>query len=282
VPDPILLFIPLAVLALVAVLGFVGCTKDFDSLVVSPPAAPMPYADEVLASGPIAYWRLSDPPGNLAKDEIGSPPSGDHPGEYQGNVTLGQPPGLNLSDPNATPARFDGTGFVEVVHDPVFESSTFTVEAFVYPDSVSEAGVIVGSMSPPAMQGAPSMSAGWGLFIVPRSPTDEPEIDGYFAAVVGDGAVTPAGPPPEPFDLTKLGTAWHLAMTFDGMVLTLYWDGVKGAWGSFPYAPDTQAPLLIGLGFKGAIQEVAVYAQALTAEQIGIHFLANTSPIENS
>ena len=38
--DPILLFIPLAVLALVAVLGFVGCTKDFDSLVVSPPAAP--------------------------------------------------------------------------------------------------------------------------------------------------------------------------------------------------------------------------------------------------
>jgi hypothetical protein len=289
--NTVLLAAPLIVFALVLLLGFVGCglntkgsgTGDGETGQTGPddmPPTPDPYVEEVLASGPIAYWRLSDPPGNLAKDEIGSPPSGDHPGEYQGNVTLGQPPGLNLSDPNGTPARFDGTGFVEVVHDSVFELSTFTVEALVHPDSIVATGLIAGSMSPPPMQGAPSTSGGWALSIVPRSSGDNPDIAGYFAAVVSDGS-GPDGPPPEPIDLAKLGTAWHLAMTFDGTVLTLYWDGVKRAWGTFPYAPNTQEQLQIGVAFKGAIQEVALYGTVLTAEQIGTHYLANTSPDEN-
>ena len=268
-----LLVIPLAVLALVAVFGFVGCTKDFDALVVdedggSPNGgpAPLPYADEVTSSVAIAYWRLSDAVGSdLAKDEIGSPPSGDHPGTFQGTVTLGQA-GLNLSDANATSAHFDGTGFVEVVHDPVFAMSLFTVEALVHPDSIVSSGFIVGNMS---------SSGGWGLRIDPSTPEDHPDIDGYYAPVVSDGS-GPAGPPPEPFDLSKLGTAWHVAVTYDGTVLTLYWDGVKRAWGSFPYAPNTQEPLQIGLDVKGAIQEVAVYDAALTAEQISTHYLANT------
>jgi Concanavalin A-like lectin/glucanases superfamily len=278
VPDELLLSIPLAALALVAVFGFVGCTKDFDELIVvedgeadgpNGAPAPLPYADEVMSSSPIAYWRLSDPPGsNLAKDEIGSPPSGDHPGTYQGSVTLGQAPGLNLSDPNATATHFDGTGFVEVAHDAAFEMSQFTVEALVHPDSVVALGIIVGNVL---------SSGGWALTIQPRSPGDHPDIDGFIAPLVSDGSGL-AGPPAEPIELVKLGAFWHLAMTFDGTVLTLYWDGVKRAWGSFPYAPNTQDALQIGLDCKGAIQEVAVYNAALTAEQITTHYLANTSP----
>ena len=47
--DVVLLLIPLAVLALVAVFGFVGCTNDYDPLVVEDdepngPPAPDPYA----------------------------------------------------------------------------------------------------------------------------------------------------------------------------------------------------------------------------------------------
>ena len=73
-----LLLIPLGVLALVAVFGFVGCTKDFDSLVVEDdesngPPAPDPYATVVENANPIAYWRLSDPfRSPEAKDEIGA------------------------------------------------------------------------------------------------------------------------------------------------------------------------------------------------------------------
>ena len=119
---------------------------------------------------------------------------------------------------------------------------------------------------------------GWALAIVPPSPGDDPEIDGFFAPVVSDGSGPSAGPPPVPFDLAKLGTAWHLAITFEGMEFTFYWDGVKVDWGTWPYAPNTQDPIQIGADFKGAIQEVAVYGTALTAEQIGTHFLANVSP----
>jgi hypothetical protein len=282
VSEPILLLAPLAVLALVAVFGFVGCTKDFDSLTVGRDGedgapAPLPYADEVKSSNPIAYWRLSDPPGgDVAKDEIGAPPSGDHPGAYQGAVTetLGEKPGLNDSDIDATPARFDGASSVDVPHDPaVFEMTQFTVEALVHPDSVVSDCLIVGNMS---------SSGGWALTIVPPSP-DDVDIDGYFAPVVSDGS-GPVGLPPVAFDFAKLGTAWHVAMTFDGTDFILYWDGAKKAWGpwpafgDWPYAPNTQAPLQIGVDFEGAIQEVAVYDAVLTAKQISDHYLANSSP----
>jgi hypothetical protein len=279
VSDPILLLAPLAVLALVAVFGFVGCTKDFDSLTVGRDGedgapAPLPYADEIKSSNPIAYWRLSDPPGSdVAKDEIGAPPSGDHPGAYQGSWTLGQPPGLNESDPGATPARFDGAGHVEVAHDTAFEMSQFTVEALVHPDSIVSTGFVVGNMS---------SSGGWALTIVPPSSGDHPDIDGYFAPVVSDGS-GPVGLPPVAFDFAKLGTAWHVAMTFDGTLFTLYWDGVmrvSSTWpavGTWPYAPNTLDPLQIGVDCKGAIQEVAVYDVPLTAEQVGAHYLANAS-----
>ena len=46
---------------------------------------------------------------------------------------------------------------------------------------------------------------------------------------------------------------------------------MKVDWGTWPYAPNTQDPIQIGADFKGAIQEVAVYDTALTAEQIGTH-----------
>jgi hypothetical protein len=277
VPDVTLLLIPLAVLTLVAVLGFVGCTRDFDPFVVSPPAAPMPYADAVLASGPIAYWRLSDPDGSTeAKDEIGALPVG-HPGTYQGTVILGQLPGLNLSDPIATPARFDGESFVEVAHDPVFETSEFTVEALVQPTSVVSPGVIVGTM--PSTGSPTPSSGGWALTIA--LPGDAPDIEGYFETVV-DSATGPVGPNPVAFDLDKLVTAWHLAMTYDGTVLTLYWDGAPKEWGSFSYAPNTQEPLRIGVGVKGAIQEVAVYDRAMTAAEIATHYSSNAPPDQGS
>ena len=297
--NTVLLAAPLIVFALVLLLGFTGCRLDSEGARPGPPTdgtdgngngngngngdgnggpTPVPYVDEVMSSSPIAYWRLSDPPGSVtAKDEIGAPPSGDHPGEYQGTVTLGLAPSLNASDPNATPARFDGESFVEVVHDPVFEMAQFTVEALVYPDSVVAPEVIVRSLTPPPT-GTPH-SGGWALSIEPRSPEDHPDIDGFFVTAISDGLDPAVGPEPVAFDLTKLvGDAWHLAVTYDGAVLTLYWDGVKRVWGTFPYVPNTQEALQIGVAFKGAIQEVAVYATALTAEQITTHYLANTSP----
>jgi hypothetical protein len=280
---------PLIVFALVLLLGFTGCWLDSEGKGPGPPMdgdpgdgdgdgdgegpPPVPYAEAVENSGPIAYWRLTDLAGsNFAADEIPSPP-GAHPGAYQGTVAPGQGPPLNLSEGNAKSTHFDGTGYVEIPHDPAaFETAQFTVEALVAPDSVVGRAVVVGNMS-----SSLNVGGGWELAVVPPSPGD-PDIDGFFAPVVSDGSGPASGPQPVAFDFAKLGTAWHLAITFDGMELILYWDGVKVDWGSFPYAPNTQNPIQIGLDFKGAIQEVAVYGVALTSVQIGTHYLANASP----
>jgi hypothetical protein len=146
----------------------------------------------------------------------------------------------------------------------------FTVEALVHPDSVGGSGShIVGNLS---------ASGGWALNM---TPPDKPGTDGYFVPSVSDGAGS--GDVQVGFELAQLGTAWHLAMTFDGMVLILYLDGaVSAAVSGVPYAPNTQQePLQIGVNFQGAIQEVAVYDYALTAQQITAHYMANTMPGQN-
>ena len=193
---------------------------------------------------------------------------------YRTPSTSARQPGLNLSDPNAKSAHFDGTGFVEVAHATDFEMLQFTVEALVAPDSVGSDCLIVGNMSP---------AGGWALTIVLPSPGDDPDIDGYFAPVVSDGSGSSRS---SSGGIRPRKARQRLARGDDvrRQVFTLYWDGVErvsSTWpavGTWPYAPNTQEPLQIGLDFKGAIQEVAVYDKALTADEIGNHFLANTSP----
>jgi hypothetical protein len=269
--NTVLLVVPLVAFVIVVLLGFTGCslnTRGKPGPPPEPPPVPQDYDDEVKQSNPIAYWRLSDADGsNAAKDEIGAPPLGDHPGTYQGIVTLGQPPGLNDSDVSATPARFDGSSFADVAHAPAFEMATFTVEALVHPDSVGTGAAIVRNMS---------SDGGWSLGIVPPTGTDNPAIDVVFEALVGDESGV--GGPLFEFELAKLGTAWHVAMTYDGTELTLYLDGAQVNHIAMSYAPNMVEPLRIGENFEGAIQEVAVYDTALTAAEISTHFIANKPP----
>ena len=116
-----ILVVPLIVLVLVAVLGFVGCTNDYDALAVGPPKGDPPYVDNptppanynefIIASGPVAWWPLTDPEGaQVGMDKIGQGPAGDHPGNYVGTVILGPTRGDSLddSDPFNKPTRFDG------------------------------------------------------------------------------------------------------------------------------------------------------------------------------
>jgi hypothetical protein len=45
------------------------------------------FENEVMADGPVGYWRLGESPGQLAKDLS---PKGNH-GTYNGGITLGLP-----------------------------------------------------------------------------------------------------------------------------------------------------------------------------------------------
>lgn len=271
----VLLLTPLIVLMVVLLLGFVGCWLPTQGTGPIQIATPEPYVDEVKNSNPIAYWRLSDPAGSQqANDEM----PGNHPGTYQyptpDAVVLGQSPSLNASDPTATPARFNG-GSVWVNPSPAFQTAFFTVEALVLPAWTSSDPQIYRTIV--SNFDLSEGERGWVLRAAPREASDDPEVDGHFMAQIGNG--TGSAAISVKFSLISLGSAVHLAMTYDGMSLNLFKDGEPVA--SLPglgYAPNVQQPLLIGETFQGAIQEVAVYGAPLAPDVIATHFLANQKP----
>jgi hypothetical protein len=158
---------------------------------------------------------------------------------------------------------------VEVAHAQEFEMLSFTVEALVHPDTIGDTGqVIVRNIS---------TSGGWALSIVPGN---DPDVDGCLEVLGTDGAES--GGPLVPLELSELGTAWHVAVTYEKgtNIVNVYKDSVEVAGGNFfPYAPNLQEPLQIGVDFQGAIQEVAVYRDVVLKEaQIADHFMATQPP----
>ena len=288
VPELTIVMVPIFVLALVAVLGFVGCTKDFDELVVAPPQGDPPYEDSpnpptnygefISQSGPVAWWPLTDPDGApVAMDKVGADP-GDHPGNYVGTVILGPTRGDSLddSDPFNKPTRFDGAGHIEVPHaqgDTTFEIPEFSVEALVLPDEVP---MSPDNPSPPDAYIVRNFSAtgGWALQVVPGGHGTV----GSFVARIWDSAGGESSAELG-YDLgNPFGSGWYVLMRFLGGTLWLRVNNdIDGTGGS--YAPNTTEPLQIGVGFHGALQHVAVYDRALVEQEATDHMTASKTPL---
>ena len=83
------------------------------------------FATQVLADGPVGYWRLGEPAGSLtAADASGN----NNPGTCTGGITFGQP-GLHGGD---TAALFDGaTGRISVTNSESVNPARITMEAKV-------------------------------------------------------------------------------------------------------------------------------------------------------
>jgi large repetitive protein len=84
------------------------------------------------------------------------------------------------------------------------------------------------------------------------------------------------------------GSAWiHVAATYDGSTIRLFYNGVQESTGSWagPIAPNTNA---LGIGaqndgqrkYRGAIDDVRIYDRALSATEIAA--LMNTRPLVNA
>lgn len=92
------------------------------------------------------------------------------------------------------------------------------------------------------------------------------------------------------FSITNLSSGWHkFAATYDGQIITLYIDGVavatNDAGGPFAIQYAVTNSLIIGAeagtttgdqgnNFNGSLDEVALYARALTAAEIADHYAA--------
>jgi hypothetical protein len=315
----LLLFMPVALFVLIGGFCFVGCTFDSSGLGLDFTQ----YSDLDIIPNPdcVAYWQLSDSPGQtLALDVVGKAKGDPHHGEYKsktthpalfpcpdfqldpstpvdsafapGDLTIGAPgivtgdtlPPHDPKNPTSTTCMKTDGGFVTVpVNSVINPPSAFSIEFWALPEW--------DTMAKPALRTViDSRNQGGGQFFgfavwVNEAGNWEAQVGG-----TGNGNVIQfaAG-------AASLSVASHVVLTCDGTNAALFINGTQGGTASLPagvsYAPNTAAPLVIGVGtpylpertspsennffpllpFKGKIQDVAIYKAVLSNSTIMAH-----------
>lgn len=283
--DPVLLVSPIALLAAVLLVRFSGCTFDTSGLGTgwNYPGTVMSHPDLV------AYWRLGEFAGTVANDLGIGPNDGTFTSEglaeapqsaaAPGTIMLGAV-GLIASDAAHTSINVNG-GYVEVPFVAALNPAQFSAEAWVAAEWAATDVLTDGR--PPfravlsAREVVSGETRGFTIYAGPDSSTPADDTV-YWQAWVGDGGANwqiLLGPP------VDLDQQTHLAITYDGTTLQLFVNGSEDETGTpdaemtVGFSPNTGSPLYIGMGapeaadplfpFHGRIQEVALYAAALTA-----------------
>jgi hypothetical protein len=209
------------------------------------------YASTVLADGPRSYWRLGESSGLVVRDELGV-----NAGTYQGGVTLGAA-GALTGDAN-TAAGFDGVNDLVSLGNPGL-TGPFSLELWAF-------------LAGPGSTGATSYATLLGYDYTHRILWQTWPGSGQLLAQF-DGNF---------FSSSVSANTWHhVVYVFDGATERFYVDG--SAAGSHPTTlPVWNAPFLLGsfesadYMLNGRLDEVAVYAKALSAAQVSGHFAART------
>ena len=229
--------------------------------------APISFATQVSADGPIGYWRLGETPGTTtAADASGQTNNGTY---SKTGITLGQP-GFHGGD---TAALFDGkTGRVVVPDSNSLNPPNITIEAKVRWDGPNDLQQRILEKSSFAEL------AQYGLSILP---------DGHVQVELRTSAAT-TSVNVQSVGVAAQGAETHIVATYDGQVIRIYLNGVLDpsetpAPGSIsPKPPDPANPTASGVGignqidrdrpFRGLIDEVALYPTALSAARIFAHY----------
>jgi hypothetical protein len=269
-----------------------------------PPATPSAigrYGQAVLASQPVAYWRLetNDTPPTDTADDVDAPQSGAQNGMYQdiGAQSLAQPGprptdlvnGLPLggfaSDNKAINFRGNAGGGNDVALFPddgslnMSGGLAFSLEAWVKANSAQEAGGAI------LAKGTGGGGEQYALDIV----------NGAYRFFLWNG-----GAPNTPTVLQSTvqpdGTWQHVVGAFDSVegVMKLYVNGQEvGSVTPPPMIINNSEPVGVGarrnqnsanydLNFAGSIDEVAIYSYALSAQDVQNHFQAALVPEPSS
>ena len=208
------------------------------------------YAAMVKADGPVAYWRLGELSGRTAKDEMG----GNH-GAYLNGVTLGVPGAMPTDGDTAARFRRVPGQRVEVPWSAVINPPRFTAEVWA------------------------RVTGGEGNHRFPlMSRTEDLLMRGYNFYAMPDNTwqvwwlpESIQGPRVEVNNWT------HLVATCDGTTKRFYVNGVEVGSSMTPFTANDERVFYIGDGFEGDLDEVAIYNQALTREQVVLHYLAGTA-----
>src|SRR5215813_1662348 len=224
------------------------------------------FATEVLAYGPIGYWRLGEPLGSVSAFDA----SGNlNNGTASGGITFGQP-GFHGGD---TAALFDGaTGRIIVLNSNSLNPPHITMEAKVRwdgPNAFQQRILEKSSFAELAQYGLSILPDGQVRVELRTSSATTSINVNSIAAVVAQGVET------------------HVVATYEGNFIRIYLNGVlrieTRAPGSISPKPPTPANLIesgVGIGnqtqrdrpFKGLVDEVALYPTALAAERVLAHY----------
>jgi hypothetical protein len=232
------------------------------------------YAAKVLANDPVVYYRLNDkaqvPAADLARNSgsLGAVVDG----YYVGAAAHPMPGALTGSSDTA--ASFDATAgtVVAVPYAAAMNpGAAFTVEAWLNPGVENPAGTLTCAISSGRFAAPRSgwliyqSDTGWNLRMYAQSGTATSlNITGGPAPVAG---------------------AWHhVVAVYNGTNAQVYVNGVQAATGTpTGYVPSAGGALFVGgradssFWWNGSADEVAIYAKALTAAEIGAHYMNGTS-----
>jgi Concanavalin A-like lectin/glucanases superfamily/Fibronectin type III domain len=214
------------------------------------------YAQTIRDDHPVSYWRLDETSGTVAGDETVA-----NPGAFVGATVLGAP-GLIPADPASTAVGFDG-GSAEVrvgQSGSLNLGSSMTLEAWIRPSSLPAAG---------SLRTILAKTGSYALELDGPAPAFSVYVLGARFALAA-----PAG-------TVAAGRRSHVVGTYDGTTMRLWVDGAEVASRALSgQADQTLAGARIGSWdgherfFAGAIDEVALYAAALSGAQIATHAAA--------
>ena len=203
------------------------------------------YQEFVIADGAVAYWKLDESSGTVARSTVGS-----YDGTISGGVTLGQPGAIN----GYTAMAFDGVDDRIVGGQLTIGSSAFSIESW-FKTSVGSGEQAIFSHRDSASGVLVSIKNGQlqlyknpeGAFLVPQNVAN--------------------------------GQWHHVVATNNGTTTNVYVDGVLGVSNSMAGQAITSAwyisydPFILGY-VTGLLDEVAIYNTALTPQQIAAHYQA--------
>ncbi|HXE44379.1 MAG TPA: LamG-like jellyroll fold domain-containing protein [Conexibacter sp.] len=219
------------------------------------------YAATVIADRPVSYWKLNETSGTIAGDATVA-----NPGTYEGAPTLGLA-GLVATDATGTAVGFGGAGAdARIGQSGSLDLTTgITLEAFIQPSSLPPAGMIRTIV---AKTGSYSLEL--------NGPTLEMSV---VQLGVSRRLQAPAG-------TIVAGRVYDVAGTYDGATERLYVNGVQVASAALTGSTDlTMSGVRIGSWdgtqqfFAGTLDDISVYASALSAAQVAAHYAAAQQPL---
>lgn len=229
------------------------------------------YSAEVLADSPLLYWRLGDAGPTTAADSSGDGLDGTASGDFFGatglltgdaDTAISIPTGDNVR-------RIDRTGVASL---PVNTADQWTIEFWHHTTSYVSLAQIFGFGRAYGTGGSPGLEgAGGGTknnrYVLQFN-------DNYY--FWGDGADWDTG------IAWDVGSTRHIVFSFDGSKLRMYRDGSPAASRSGLPAGMIAALDNVTLGSchsagscpDATIDEVAIYAAALSSARIAAHYAA--------